>query len=133
MKRALIAGFVYFLTLFALGFALGTVRVVYVAPRFGQISATVAEVPVLLVAAGFACRWTVGYWQVSHAMTIRWAMVLWFLALLFAFETFLGAALFGRTATDQWAALTTPAGLLGLSAQIIAALLPVLFCRRERS
>ena len=60
-------------------------------------------------------------------------MVLWFLALLFTFETLLGVILFGRTAAEQWAALATPAGLLGLSAQITAALLPVLVGRREQS
>ena len=64
MKHALIAGTAYFLALFALGFVLGTIRVIYVAPRFGQFAATFAEVPVMLVAALFACRWTVGHWQV---------------------------------------------------------------------
>jgi hypothetical protein len=133
LRRALIAGTAYFLTLFALGFALGTIRVIFVAPRFGQLSATLAELPVMLVAALFACRWAVGHWQVPRAMTMRWAMVVLFLTLLFAFESLLGAALIGRTATEQWAGLGTPAGLLGLLAQIIAGLLPVLVRRHERS
>jgi hypothetical protein len=133
LRRALIASTAYFIALFSLGFVLGTIRVLYVAPRFGRLAATSAEVPVMVVAALVACRWTVEHWHVPRAMTIRWAMVLWFLALLFAFETLLGAALFGRTATEQWAALATPAGLLGVSAQIVAALLPVVVSRRERS
>ncbi|MEO7039404.1 MAG: hypothetical protein ABI446_07540 [Gemmatimonadaceae bacterium] len=127
----MIAGTVYFMFLFALGFVLGIIRVTYVAPRFGQLAATFAEVPVILVAALALCRWTMRHWQVSSAMTIRWAIALWFLTLLFTFETLLGVALFGRTASAQWAALTTPAGLLGISAQIIAALLPVFVCRRD--
>jgi hypothetical protein len=133
LLRAIIAVSAYFLVLFALGFVLGTIRVIYVTPHFGQVAATFAEVPVMLVAALFACIWAVRQWQVPRAMTIRWAMVLWFLALLFAFETLLGSALFGRTAAEQWAALATPAGILGLLAQIMAALLPLVVGRRERS
>ncbi len=129
MKRGLIAGTVYFLTLFALGFVLGTIRVMVVAPRVGQFASTGAEVPVILAAAFFACRWAIRRWQVPITMAIRWAMVLWFLALLLSFEILLGASLFGSTVAEQWARLATPAGLLGLSAQILAALLPVIVGR----
>jgi riboflavin synthase len=125
MKRAIFPATVYFLALFALGFVLGTIRMIIVAPRIGVLAATFAEVPVMLAAAYFASRWTIRRWHVPHNSTIRWAMVLWFLMLLFLFETVLGALLFGRTMAEQWAALATPAGLLGLSAQTIAALLPV--------
>lgn len=125
MKRALIAGAAYFLMLFALGFVLGTIRVIFVTPIFGELAATMAEVPVMLMAAFFTCRWTLQHWQVPRTIGTRWTMVLWFLALLVVFETFLGTALFGRSLTEQWAALTKPAGMLGLSAQIAAALLPV--------
>ena len=133
MKRALIASTAFFLALFALGLALGTIRVIFIAPRFGQLAAVFAEVPIMLFAAFFACRWAVGHWQVPSTIAIRWAMVVWFLALLFTFETLLGAALFGRTVADQWATLATPSGLLGLSAQLISALLPVLLGRRANS
>lgn len=132
MKRTLIAGLVYFIALFTLGFVMGTVRVLFVAPRFGQLVATLAEVPVMLVAALFACRWAIRRWQVSRAASARWAMVLLFLALLVIFEALLGVALFGRTPVQQWAALATSAGMLGLSAQFIAALLPMFVGRRKR-
>jgi hypothetical protein len=58
-------------------------------------------------------------------------MVPLFLVLLFAFETMLGLALFGRTLSEQWEALMTLAGALGLSAQVIAALLPVFVGKGE--
>ncbi len=113
------------MVLFALGFVLGTVRVMIVAPRYGELSATWAEIPVMLIAAIVTCRWALQYWQVPRAIGTRWIMVIWFLALLVAFETALGAGLFGRSLNEQFASLITPAGLLGLSAQIIAALLPL--------
>jgi hypothetical protein len=133
LKRGLIAASVYFLALFALGFALGTIRVLVVAPRIGEVAATFAEVPVMLAAALFVCRQSIRRWRVSSGLAIRWAMVLWFLALLLLFETLLGAALFGRSLADQWSALTRPVGWLGISAQIMAALLPVFVGRHEAS
>lgn len=127
----MIAATAYFVALFALGFVLGTVRMLAIVPRFGPLLATLAEVPVMLVAAVFACRAAIRRWQVSRAAPIRWAMVLWFVALLFICETLLGTALFGRTAAQQWAALATPAGLLGVSAQLLAALLPMVVARHN--
>jgi hypothetical protein len=132
VKRALAAASTYFLALFALGFVLGTIRVVFVVPRFGELAATIAEVPVMLAAAYFICRSAIRRWQVPPAIAIRLAMVPWFLALLFAFEALLGATLFGRSVAEQWAALGSPAGLVGISAQIIAALLPLFVGRGER-
>jgi hypothetical protein len=121
----LIAGGAYFLLLFALGFVLGTLRVILVQPRFGTLAATLAEVPVMLTAALYTCRWAIRRWSVPPEMSIRWAMVLWFVILLFVFETLLGTLLFGRTAADQWATLKTTAGMVGLGAQLIAAMFPV--------
>lgn len=133
MKRALLAASVYFLALFSLGFVLGTIRVVFVSPRFGPVIATIAEVPMMLIAAFWACRWSLLHWRVPSAKTTRWAMAIWFLVLLIVFETVLGAALFGRTMTEQWAALATSAGLIGLAAQVVAALLPTMVGRRDPS
>ena len=133
LKRALTSATVTFLLLFTLGFVFGTIRVVYLTPRLGALAATSAEAPVMLIAAFFLTRWSVRHWRVSHKGGVRWAMVLWFLALLGLFETLLGAALFGRTAAEQWGALATHAGLVGLSAQLIAALLPVFVGRRAQS
>lgn len=133
LQRALGAGTTYFLGLFALGFVLGTIRIMVVAPRWGDIAATLAEVPVMLAAGFFVCRWAVWRWQVPYVAAMRWMMVLCFVMLLLMFETVLGAMLFGRTLAQQLAALTTSAGLIGLAAQIVAALFPLLANRRELS
>jgi hypothetical protein len=125
MKRVLSVATVYFLMLFALGFVLGTVRVLFVAPSIGVLGATLLEVPLMLAASFFGCRWVVGQWRVSTACAARVAMALWFMVLLVLFEMLLGVALFGRTLSGTWSRLATPAGMVGLSAQIIAALLPL--------
>jgi hypothetical protein len=130
MNRAFTAATVYFLALFALGFVLGTIRVLLVAPQIGVLGATLLEVPLMLAAAFVLCRWAVGRWQVSPAPSARGAMGLWFLVLLLLFETLVGVTLFGRTLAATWAGLATPAGLIGLTAQGIAALLPLFVGRR---
>ncbi|WP_439533891.1 hypothetical protein [Polymorphobacter sp.] len=133
MKNALIAASVYFIALFALGFGLGTLRVLLVTPLVGPLAATSLELLIMLAAAYALCRRVIARWQVTGSTTLRAAMALWFLILLFAGEALLGAALFGRSPAQQWrAALGTPAGLLGLLAQIIVAGLPLGVGRQAR-
>ena len=125
MQRAVIAGSVYFLLLFAFGFLLGTVRVLLVIPYVGTLVATMLEVPVMLAAAYVVCPRVIRRFKVPPERPARGVMALVFLILLALFESALGSLLFNRTMADQWAALSTPAGMLGLSAQIIAALFPL--------
>ncbi len=132
MKRALTAATIYFFGLFTLGFVLGTIRVLFVAPRIGVLGATLIEVPLMLIAAFFMCRWAVERWHVPPALATRGAMALWFLVLLALFETLVGVALFGRTLAGTWAGLDTLVGLIGLTAQAIAALLPLVVGRNGR-
>jgi hypothetical protein len=132
MKRFLCAATVYFLMLFALGFVLGTVRVLFVAPRIGVLGATLVEVPLMLIAAFFACRWAISRWKVPSTLSARGTMALLFLVLLALFETLVGVALFGRTLAGTWSGLATPAELIGLIAQAIAALLPIFVGRTRR-
>ncbi len=129
LRRAVVAATAYFLVLFGLGFLFGTIRVIFVAPRTGPLIATALEAPLMLAAAVFVCGWLVRRWRVSPLAGARWAMVAVFLALLFVFETVLGAMLFGQTAAQLWATLATTAGLLGLSTQVVAALLPLVLGR----
>ncbi len=123
MKRGFIAATAYFPALFALGFVLGVIRTLVVAPRIGPLAATIAEVPFMLTAAFFLCRRALRHWRVPPDASIRWVMAAWFMALLLVVETLLGTALFGRTVAETWATLSTPAGLVGLAAQLVVALL----------
>jgi len=41
----------YFLPVFALGFVLGTVRTLWLAPMLGELAAVAAELPVMLAAS----------------------------------------------------------------------------------
>ena len=64
------AGAVYFTIVFAAGFALGTVRMLWAVPRFGTRGAELAEAPVMLLVVALAARWTLRHFgaltQRSH-------------------------------------------------------------------
>lgn len=129
MNRTLMAATVYVISLFALGFVLGTIRLLFATPWMGELGATLMEVPLMLAAAYFFCRRAIERWQVPPTLLARGAMALWFLVLLALFETLVGVALFGRTLAGAWSGLATPAGLIGLIAQLLAALLPLVVGR----
>lgn len=133
MGNAIRAGTVYVLALFALGFVLGTLRVMFVAPHFGPFVATLMEVPLMMAAAFFICRYVMTKFEVPQGFGARWIMVPCFLVLLGIFETVLGFAVFGQTLSQQWQAVASPAGALGLTAQVITSLFPLLIGRNAMS
>ena len=76
MSTALRAGFVYFLIVFAIGFVLGTVRVLFVVPRFGATNAVLIELPVMLAVSWIVCAWLVRRFGVARAVAARLVMAL---------------------------------------------------------
>ena len=54
-----LAGAVYFVLVFAVGFALGVIRVVLVVPALGERWAELLETPLMIAASYLAARWTV--------------------------------------------------------------------------
>lgn len=56
---ALKAASLYFALVFAAGFALGLVRVLWVVPRFGTRLAELMELPIMLAISFVAARWVV--------------------------------------------------------------------------
>jgi hypothetical protein len=126
MNRAILAGCIYAVALFALGFLLGTIRVLIIVPMTGELAATFLELPVMLTAAYFACRWIVGRWQVPSRNAARLLMGAAFLLVLLGLETLLGLALMGRSWAEQAAAFRSTAGLAGLAAQLASATFPLL-------
>jgi hypothetical protein len=57
--RILKAGFLYFGLVFGAGFVLGTIRTLFIVPRFGARTAELMETPVMLVVMIFSARWIV--------------------------------------------------------------------------
>ena len=119
------AGAAYALAVFAVGFAIGAVRVTVVEPAVGAAVAVAAEAPLMLAASWFICRAVVRRAAIPSRRAARLAMGGWAFALLEAAETALAILAFGRSPGQILTAAGSVAGTIGLAAQSAFALLPV--------
>lgn len=128
-----IAGVAYFALVFALGFLLGTVRTMFVhdAPGSGRLVGVLIELPVMLLASWFLCRFAVRRFAVAATSAARVTMGGVAFALLMLAELAVGALLFGRTPAQHVALYADPSYALGLAAQLVFAAMPLLQLRRE--
>jgi len=124
--RAIRAGITYFAVVFAAGFVLGTARVLLLAPRLGELLATVLELPFMLGISWVACGKLIAHFQVPPSAEPRLTMGAIAFALLMLAELLLSLTLFNRSMNEYVAALGTPQGLLGLAGQVLFGLMPVI-------
>ena len=130
----MLAGLAYFALVFALGFLLGTVRTIFVkdAPSGGRLLGVLVELPIMLGASWFLCRYVIRRYAVASTVAARAVMGgLAFILLLLA-ELVVGALLFGRTPGQHLALYQDASYALGLVAQIAFALMPLLQLRLGR-
>jgi hypothetical protein len=120
---ALALGLRYFAGVFAVGFALGTIRTLWLVPLVGEISAVAMELPFMLAAS----------WWWGRRLLARQPLPLAGRAVMggsaFAWLMLAELALslaFGRTPAQHFAVMITAAGLLGLSGQLAFAAMPML-------
>lgn len=126
MATALRAGFAYFLIVFAIGFVLGTVRVLVVVPQFGATNAVLIELPIMLTASWIACAWVVRRFKVAAEFGARLIMGAVAFALLMAGELAVSLFAFGRTVVEHFTVYGTLDAQLGLSAQLLFAAFPLI-------
>lgn len=123
MANAARAGIIYVAIVFAIGFALGTLRTLVVAPRVGDVVAVIIELPLMIGAYWLVCRRLVR--GVSPRLSARALMGGLAFVLLMAIEFGMATLLFGRSPAAYAASFATLAGLLGLAGQIVFGLLPL--------
>jgi hypothetical protein len=124
------AGLRYGAEAFALGFVLGTLRIIVLVPALGLLAAVLCEIPVMLL----AMAWRAGGIVKQHRLRStgqRAAMGAAGFALLMTCELGLGLAL-GTTPGEWFGRLATPAGAAGLAAQLVFSVLPLLVGRSSR-
>ncbi len=124
MPRSLAAGSIYFAVVFAIGFALGIVRVVITGPKLGETAAVLLEIPVILTASWFVAKWCVARFAVRSDAAERLTMGLVAFCLTMLAEMAMAVLLFGRTVPEHFATYSHSLGLVGLMAQFLFALLP---------
>ncbi len=113
----------YFAAIFALGFVLGTVRTLWLAPVLGSAAAVALELPVMLSASW----WWAGRLHSRAPLPSRraaLAMGKLAFALLLLAELALGVWGFGQSLRAWSAALASLPGALGLAGQVGFALMP---------
>ena len=124
------AALAYFAIVFAVGFALGTLRVLLVVPRLGVRTAELAELPLMLLASFFAARWCMRRWRVQMPPE-RLVAGLMALALLVGAEIGLVLAQ-GQDIAGYIAARDPVSGVAYLLSLAMFALMPLLAGARER-
>ena len=129
----MIAGAAYFALVFALGFVLGTVRTIFVrdAPSGGRLIGVLIELPIMIAASWFLCRYVVRRLAVAPTVAARAVMGGVAFALLLLAELLVGALLFGRSPAEHFALYRDASYALGLAAQIAFALMPLVQLRQR--
>jgi hypothetical protein len=122
------AAALYFLALFAIGFALGTVRVLWSVPRFGERAAELAEMPLMLAAIVAAARWVVRHFSIPPAPSIGVGLIA--LGLLLSVELTVVLRLRGLTFSEYVATRDPVSGVTYVLMLVVFAIMPWLVARR---
>jgi hypothetical protein len=128
--RILKAGALYFALVFAAGFVLGTIRVLWIVPRLGTRAAELMEEPVMFVVIVFAARWVVRRLSMPCATVVRLGVGFLALGFLLAAEftvvvTFRGMSIGKYFATRDPVAGTVYFVMLG-----VFSVMPLFVARR---
>jgi hypothetical protein len=124
------AGSAYFVLVFGIGFILGTIRVLGVAPRLGELVAILIELPIILTAAWIICE------RVSARFLVpdRWRprLVMGGVAFVLLMLAELGlSVLLGNSIGEYLDAYSSSPGALGLAGQMIFAIFPLVQLKRR--
>jgi hypothetical protein len=128
--RILKAGALYFALVFGSGFVLGPIRVLYVAPRLGERTAELMEMPIMLVVIVLAARWTCRRLSVAFIPTRRLMMGVVALVLLLVPEFTVVLWIRGVTLSDYLANRDPVAGTVYALMLAVYAVMPLLVTRR---
>ncbi|MDY7094070.1 MAG: hypothetical protein SX243_13965 [Acidobacteriota bacterium] len=132
-RTALLAGGLYFLLVFAVGFALGVVRTLWLVPAWGVRTAELAEVPVMLVVMILVARWLVRRFDLGNrSLAVSLAAGVVALGLLVAAELWLILWLQQSTVGDYLAGRDPVSGGAYAASLLVFALLPTLVAAWHR-
>lgn len=127
--RAFRPGVLYFALVFAAGFALGTIRTLWVVPRVGARMAELLESPIMVVVTVLAARWAVLRYAVPRLSSARLGMGTFALLLMLVAE--LGFVLWirGLSIRDYFATRDPVSGTVYYLTLVAFALMPLLVGR----
>jgi hypothetical protein len=132
--RASKAGLAYMAVVFTVGFMLGTLRVLVIAPKLGELGAVSMELPIILAVSWLVCLRVTAYFAVPSRISTRLVMGGVAFVSLMSAETILWMLISGQSLTENLLRYRELAALLGLAGQIAFSAIPILqaSCRSDR-
>jgi len=124
------AGVLYFVLVFGAGFALGPIRILWVAPRWGTRTAELMEAPIMLVVTIVAARWIIRRLAVPSTPSGRMGMGCVGLVLLLAAEFTFVLWLRGISIHEYLATRDPMSGTVYYVMLGVFAIMPLLVARR---
>ena len=132
-SRAIRAGLLYFVGVFATGFAFGAIRLMLLVPTLGETVAVLVETPFILGVSWLLCARAIGKFAVSVHFEPRLVMGVVALVCLLLAEFALWVGMFGNPAETFLPRYQTLAGMIGLLGQLLYAAFPLLQAWRDRA
>jgi hypothetical protein len=124
------AGVLYFALVFGAGFVLGTIRTLWIVPRFGARIAELMETPIMFVMTVLAARWVTRHFFLPPTLATRLGVGLVALGFLLITEFTAVLRLRGLTIREYLAVRDPVVGTVYLIMLVVFALMPVLVARR---
>jgi hypothetical protein len=124
------SGLFYFAIVFGIGFALGTIRVIWVVPHFGARVAELMEMPFMLIAIIATARWLVQRLAIPRVLWLRLGMGLVALGFLLIAEVSSVLYLRGMTIAEYFATRDPISGTLYYAMLLLFAVMPWLVSRK---
>ncbi|UIF84748.1 hypothetical protein [Cupriavidus sp. UYPR2.512] len=123
-----VAGCAYAAGAFAIGFVLGTVRVLVLGPAIGATAAVLLEAPFILAASWVISRWCLGHFELHTSAEAAMMGTIAF-AVLMGGELGVTVLVFGKSASEHLDGYRSLPGMIGLAAQLAFACFPLLQAR----
>lgn len=124
------AGALYFGVVFGAGFVLGTIRVLWIVPRFGTRAAELMETPIMLVVTILAARWVARRLSLEPKVATRLGVGIVALGLLLAAEFAVVLRFRGQTIGEYVQNRDPVAGTVYVVMLAIFAIMPLLVARK---
>ena len=129
MTRVAAAALLYCAMVFAVGLALGPIRVLWLEPHIGPVAAVTCEAPFLLAAMALASRWVPSVLHLRRDLASLGLMGLGALAIQEGADLAVGVYLRGIRPAEQLANFATGAGLVYAGLLVAFATMPILLNR----
>jgi len=131
MSRIIKLGLIYFSLVFATGFLLGTIRVLFIVPEIGERYAELIEMPIMLFAIYLSAKFIVGKMKEGESARTYLYIGMLSLIILLMFEFTVVLGLQGVSIKQYLASRDPVSGTTYVLSLIIFMVMPVLVARRE--